>query len=296
MARVLLLLATLALIHTASAQQTTVNEDLLSAGVNATSLTTQRVNYTADIPLTAYLAYDNSTTAARPAVIIIPDWDGIGGYEMWRAKLLANLGYVAMVADVYGANITQGPSVPTSVRSALLMPLMSNPALFRSRMVAAIDTVKTLPVTNASAIAAIGYCSGGTGIIELLRAYPNGTDGLRGVMGFHAGRLNTTGSKAVPNNPIKLSLHSGAKDTSVSGKAEMVAEMDAANVTWEFTDYSNTLHSFTNPATNASNNSAYNAQADMRSWASLRVFLNEIFGRVPTSNIYTYAMGSALPR
>lgn len=42
----------------------------------------------------AYLAYDNSSTAARPAIIIIPDWDGIGGYEEWRAKLLANLGYV----------------------------------------------------------------------------------------------------------------------------------------------------------------------------------------------------------
>lgn len=41
-------------------------------------------------------------------------------------------------------------------------------------------------------------------------------------MGFHAGRLNTTGTKAVPNTPIKLSLHSGAKDTSVTGKAEMV--------------------------------------------------------------------------
>eukprot|EP00243_Klebsormidium_subtile_P003210 TRINITY_DN16432_c0_g1_i1.p1 TRINITY_DN16432_c0_g1~~TRINITY_DN16432_c0_g1_i1.p1 ORF type:complete len:297 (+),score=66.28 TRINITY_DN16432_c0_g1_i1:198-1088(+) len=296
MARILFVLAALALIHTASAQQTTVNEDLLSAGVNFTFLTTQRVNYTADIPLTAYLAYDNSTTAPRPAVIIVPDWDGIGGYEMWRANLLANLGYVAMVADVYGSNISQGPAMPTSVRSSLLMPLMSNPALFRSRMIAAINTVKTLPVTNTSAIAAIGYCSGGTGIIELMRAYPNGTEGLRGVMGFHAGRLNTTGTKAAPNNPIKLSLHSGAKDTSVSGKTEMVAEMDAANVTWEFTDYSNTLHSFTNPATNASGNSAYNVQADMRSWASLRVFLNEIFGRVPMSNIYTYAMGSSLPR
>lgn len=44
--------------------------------------------------LQAYLAYDNSSTAPRPAVIIVPDWDGIGGYEIWRAKLLANLGYV----------------------------------------------------------------------------------------------------------------------------------------------------------------------------------------------------------
>jgi dienelactone hydrolase len=293
MARILLLIAALALIHTAAAQQMTLNETQLSAGVNSTSLTTQRVNYTADIPMNAYLAYDNSSTAARPAIIIIPDWDGIGGYEEWRAKLLANLGYVAMVADLYGANVSQGPAMPTSVRGAFVTQLLSNPALLRSRMIAAIDTVKTLPVTNSSQIAAIGYCLGGSAIIELARAYPNGTDGLLGVVGFHAGQLNTTGSRAVPGNPIKISLHNGFLDPSVTGKPEFIAEMNAANVTWEFTDYSQTLHSFTNPATMPSANAAYNLQADKRSWAALRSFLEDIFGYVPASNIYTYAMGGS---
>lgn len=40
-----------------------------------------------------YFAHDNSTMTERPAVVVIPDYDGIGPYELWRANLLAQLGY-----------------------------------------------------------------------------------------------------------------------------------------------------------------------------------------------------------
>ncbi|GAQ90277.1 hypothetical protein KFL_006210020 [Klebsormidium nitens] len=289
MARVLLLLAVLAVFHTANAQ---MMESELVAGVNMTTLTMQRVPYNADIPLNAFLTYDNRTNVARPAIIIVPDSDGNGPYEQWRAMQLANLGYVAMVADVFGANITQGPSLPSSNRSAFVQTLLGNPALLRSRMVAAINTVKTLPVTNGSQIAAIGYCLGGSAMVELARA---NVSGLLGVVGFHPGQLNTTGSKIAPGAIVKIALHSGNLDIP-NGKPEFVAEMAAANVTWEFHEYSNTPHAFTNP-TNVPGTarSAYNRQADMRSWASMRTFFLELFGKVPMSNIYTYSMaGSAL--
>lgn len=33
---------------------------------------------------------------------------------------------------------------------------------------------------DTTKLGAVGYCLGGTGIVELARAYPNGTDGLSG--------------------------------------------------------------------------------------------------------------------
>jgi hypothetical protein len=41
-----------------------------------------------------YLAFYNNTKEQRPVVLIIPDADGIGAYEKWRANLVAALGYI----------------------------------------------------------------------------------------------------------------------------------------------------------------------------------------------------------
>lgn len=55
MARILLLLVALVVLHTANAQ--TVNETDLVAGVNTTTLTMQRVPYNADILLNVSISY-----------------------------------------------------------------------------------------------------------------------------------------------------------------------------------------------------------------------------------------------
>jgi hypothetical protein len=58
--------------------------------------------------------------------------------------------YAAMVADLYGANVSQGPALPTSVRSGFVSQLLSNPDLLRRRMIAAIDTVRQSPYATRS--------------------------------------------------------------------------------------------------------------------------------------------------
>lgn len=40
------------------------------------------------------MSYSNTSSQPRPAVVVVPDYDGIGNYERWRADLLASLGYV----------------------------------------------------------------------------------------------------------------------------------------------------------------------------------------------------------
>ena len=67
---------------------------------------------------------------------------GIGPYEYWRAKQLADLGYVAFVADIYSQDVVQGPSMPAAQRSALTQVYNKNPTLWVSRLHAGLDEVR----------------------------------------------------------------------------------------------------------------------------------------------------------
>ena len=118
------------------------------------------VNYTdAGFQLEGYLSLPDVTPA--PAVVIIPDWDGVNLYEQQRATMIAlDLGYVGFAADIYGAdkhNVTD-----MDERIALSGLYRDNSTLFISRIKAAIDTVKSLSEVDNEKVAVIGYCFGGT--------------------------------------------------------------------------------------------------------------------------------------
>jgi dienelactone hydrolase len=125
-------------------------------------------------------------------------------------------------------------------------------------------------------IAAIGYCFGGTTVLELAR---DGAD-IKGVVSFHGG-LSTTSPLDAKNIKAKvLALH-GADDPFV--KPEEVAgfqdEMRNGGVDWQLTSYSKAVHSFTNKwaGTDNSKGAAYNEKADRRSWEAMKAFFAEIF-------------------
>eukprot|EP00884_Botryococcus_braunii_P019310 jgi/Botrbrau1/6062/Bobra.177_1s0002.1 len=257
-----------------------------SLNANTTSLTTSYVDYADNgVGLKGYLAYDNRSTAKRPAVIILPAWEGVGDYVKWRADLLANLGYVGFVADIYTTNYTQ-PVEDQALRGQLTGMYSGDPALYRSRILAALNHVRTLPQVEPSQLAAIGYCFGGSGVLEAARAWPDpGTQGLKGVMAFHAGGLQSKGSNFSAGLPIFVSVQNGYNDPGVSraAVAGLASELEAANATWEITEYGNTVHSFTNPLTGRVNNvhgvrAAYTPSSDLRSWWALRGFLLQVFG------------------
>ena len=54
-----------------------------------------------DTAFAGYVAYDDAKTSA-PGVLIVPQWMGLTDYEKGRARQLAELGYVAFGADIYG--------------------------------------------------------------------------------------------------------------------------------------------------------------------------------------------------
>jgi dienelactone hydrolase len=93
-----------------------------------------------------------------PAVVIFPDWDGVNAYEQERATALADMGYVALAADIYGKDLHEVAEIPDRIEQVTLY--RTNPDLYFSRMQAAIDQIKALEDVDPDEIAIIGYCFG----------------------------------------------------------------------------------------------------------------------------------------
>ncbi len=247
---------------------------LLTSVVNAT-IRTQAVEYSdGDAILEGYLAYDDDMHHKKmPGVLVVHEWMGLGAYEKGRAEQLAALGYVAFAADIYGKGIRPKDGKEAAEFAGKYRG--NDRKVLRSRINAALDVLKKQALVDPKKTAAIGYCFGGTTVLELARS---GADTL-GVVSFHGGLAASADTKNIKTKV--LALH-GGDDPFV--KAEEVQafqdEMRKAGVDWQFVSYGNAVHSFSNTAAGNDNSkgAAYNEKADNRSWEAMRKFFKEIFG------------------
>ena len=235
---------------------------------------TQDVDYSSDAAtLRGYLAFDDSAAERRPGVLVFHEGLGLGDFAMARARMLAELGYVALAADMFGGR-RQARNLQEVAK--FVGDLRSQPETLRARGRAALAMLAALPQVDTSRLAAIGFCFGGSIVLELAR---EGAD-LKAVVSFHG--VLTTRTPAVAGK-VKASVLvlTGAEDP-LAPPDQVKAfedEMRAAHVPdWQVISYGNTLHGFTNPAVDDSmmRTALYSAQADRRSWASMRSLLEEV--------------------
>ncbi len=226
-----------------------------------------------------FLVYDPALAAKRPAVMVAHAWRGQDEFARQKARQLAEMGYVAFAADVFGYRTTAS----TDERAhALITPLFLDRKILRERIVSAYETVKALDVVDATRVGAIGFCFGGLTVIELLRS---GVD-LRGVVSFHGILGDTMGdlkAKTIPPaTKLKgaiLLLH-GYEDPLVSQQdiANLFKELTEVKVDWQMHIYGHTTHAFTNPeAADPKGTFMYSPKADKRSWQSMTNFFEEVF-------------------
>lgn len=245
----------------------------LSALTVQAEIRTEVVEYKqGDTTLEGVVVYDDATSGKRPGVLIVHQWKGLGSYEKKRAEMLAKLGYAVFAADIYGKGIR--PDNPKDA-SAMAGKYKNDRALLRARVNAGLETLKKQPQVDPSRTAAMGYCFGGTTVLELARS---GAD-VKGVVSFHGG-LNTPAPEDAKNIKAKvLALH-GADDPFVppAEVAGFEEEMRKAKVDWQLVAYGNSVHSFTdwNAGNDNSKGSAYNEAADKRSWEAMKVFFAEV--------------------
>jgi dienelactone hydrolase len=233
------------------------------------------VDYRADtVNLRGYLVDGKNASGQRPGVLVFHEGLGLGDFAVARARRLAELGYVALAADMFGDR-RQARNLQEV--ATLVGGMRDQPEMLRGRGRAALATLAALPQVDANRIAAIGFCFGGTVVLELARG---GAD-LKAVVSFHG--VLTTSLAASPGQVKSSVLVLTGADDPLAPPDQVAAfeeEMRTAKVRdWQVISYGNTLHGFTNPAADGSmlRTALYNEQADRRSWASMRNLLDEVF-------------------
>jgi len=222
--------------------------------------------------LRGYLAW-NDSAEPQPGILVVHEGLGLGDFAMERARRLAGLGYVALAADMFGER-RQARNLQEV--ATLVGGLRAEPEKLRARGRAALETLAALPQVDARRLAAIGFCFGGSVVLELARA---GAD-LRAAVSFH-GVLATKMPAVSGKVKASVLVLTGADDPLAPPDqvADFENEMRAAAVRdWQVISYGNTLHGFTNPASDGSmlRSALYNAQADRRSWASMLSLFDEV--------------------
>ncbi|GAB3271314.1 dienelactone hydrolase family protein [Parahaliea aestuarii] len=221
----------------------------------------------------ALLAWDDSREGPRPAVAIAHTWAGRGDFEEGRALALADMGYVAMALDVYGKGV-HGSSPQENQQ--LMAPLKADRALLQGRLLAGVEAMAGQAETDATRMAAIGYCFGGLCALDLARIGAP----LRAVVSLHGlfdAPDNTAGNRIAAS---VLCLH-GYDDPMAPPESvlALASEMSAAGADWQLHAYGNTVHAFSNPAANNPQmGTLYSPAADRRSWQALGNFLEETLG------------------
>ena len=246
---------------------------ILAASVHA-AIQTKTVEYKqGDTTLEGFVTYDDAIKGTRPGILVVHQWMGLTDYEKKRAEMLAQLGYVAFCADIYGKGVRPQNMTEAGAQAG---KYKTDRQLLRARVNAGLDALRQQPQIDPKRIAAVGYCFGGTTVLELARS---GAD-IAGVVSFHGG-LDAPDPADGKNIKCKVLVCHGADDP-LSLPQDIAAfenEMRKGNVDWQFIQYGGAVHSFTQP--NAGNDNskgaAYNEKADKRSWEAMKQFFAEVF-------------------
>jgi dienelactone hydrolase len=239
-------------------------------------ITTKTIEYNdGDTVLEGYVAWDAAKNGVPgvPGVLIVHQWTGLTDYERSRAKQIAELGYVGFALDIYGKGVRPEAMQDAAKESG---KYKGDRELYRRRLTLGLDQLKKLTNVDTTRLAAIGYCFGGTGVLELART---GAD-VDGVVSFHGG-LDSTNPEDGKNIQAKILICHGADDPFVpeADIEAMQKEFSDADVDWQMISYSEAVHSFTQTmaGTDKTRGAAYDEKADKRSWKAMKLFFEEVF-------------------
>lgn len=210
-----------------------------------------------------YEGYYVSPSDGAPLVLMIHDWDGVTDYEIRRAGMLAEKGYAVFAADLFGRDVRPAE---VSERRKLTGELYADREKMRALMNGALDAARARGANTDNAVA-MGYCFGGSCVLELARS---GAD-LRGFVSFHGGLETPGGQDYARTKGMVLVLH-GAADEGITMDhfASLAKELEQAGVPNEMISCGGAPHAFTVFGTDR-----YREAADKNSWTRFLQFLAE---------------------
>ncbi len=221
-----------------------------------------------------FISYNQSIKGKRPAVLIVHEWWGLTDYTKTRAIQLAKLGYIAFAVDMFGEG--KIAANPTEAQ-ALTAPFYADPQLAKAQLDAAIAKIKEYKQTDTTTIFAIGYCFGGSMVLNSAKL---GID-LKGVVSFHGGLKGVPADKELLK--AKILVCHGGNDKFISEEDISIFrhQLDSIGADYKFIVYPNATHAYSNPASTAAGKRfnmpiEYNKPADLNSWNDMKLFFESL--------------------
>lgn len=237
------------------------------------NMITQPIDWTLDgTQFQGVLIYDDQVQHKRPGLVMVPNWMGVNALAIDKAKRIAGKDYVILLADLYGTDIR-----PQNTDEALaaIKPLYADRATLRARITQAYEQLKrqvaTAPI-DANELAAIGFCFGGTAVLDLARS---GAD-VKAVVSFHGG-LSTDDPARAQHIKARVLAINGADDSSTTNDVpHFKKEMQQSPADWQFVEIGHAVHCFTETeATATTGNCRYDERAATRSYKMMHDWLAE---------------------
>jgi dienelactone hydrolase len=234
----------------------------------------ENITYSGDsVTMNGFVVYDENIKGVRPAVIVVHEWWGLNDYSKMRARELAKLGYIAMAIDMYGdGKQADNPELA----GQLATPFYADPHMAKRRFDAALAKLMTYSQADGNKVAAIGYCFGGTQVLNMA----NLGEDLKAVVSFHGGLQVVTPDKNTLKAHI-LVCHGGADPFVPQEQVDQFRkQMDSVGAVYMFKTYDSATHAFTNPNATAMGEKfnipiKYNAEADTASWNDMKDFFDK---------------------
>ncbi|MFF2830998.1 dienelactone hydrolase family protein [Cellulosimicrobium cellulans] len=241
-------------------------------------LVSRDVEYTHDGTRMIGLLVAPSGARSAPTVLLVHDAFGLSGDMVAVAHGLAELGFAVFAADVWGER-TQPATEPEI--GPLIGSMVGDRARWIARVAAAHDAARDQPEVDGAAVVGLGYCFGGSSVLEYVRAAGD----LRGAVSVHGGLdlLAPDWSTPVATGHVLVCTGSADPMATAEQRAALTAALTAAGVSWELDLYGGAKHAFTSPRAQHSPNPevvAYDARAAARAWDATVRFLHELFPAV----------------
>jgi dienelactone hydrolase len=214
----------------------------LQAGVAQAAVKTQWIDYKqGNTVLSGYLVYDDAITAKRPGVLMAHDRSGFSENTLKDAEMIASLGYVVFAEDIFGKGVV--PKTVPEMTETITIYNNDRP-LMRARAVAGFEVLKASALVDATRLAVVGYCFGGTVGVELAET---GVP-IRGLISVH-GSFRGFPAEAAKNIKGRVLILHGAEDpvAPLSEVNAVIEQLRAAKVNWQLDLYSGAQHAFTKP-------------------------------------------------
>jgi dienelactone hydrolase len=222
------------------------------------------------------LVYDDAVKTPRPGLVAVPNWMGVTPANIKQVEGLAGDRYVILLADVYGKDV-RPKNMDEAGKAA--GALKADRKTLRERVNKALEVLKaqakTAPVDTAK-VGAIGFCFGGTTVLELARSGAK----VAGVVSFHGGLDSPTPADGKNITARVLALH-GADDPFEQPKdlEAFETELRDAKVDWQLVKYGGAVHGFTDVDANLPGKLMYDAKATKRAYQAMNDFFAESFGK-----------------